>query len=190
MSQVILFISLLLVHHTTQTHLEEKKCNEDVTLKCPVISGKDFFSLTWYKGNVSIIRRRKNQTQPASFSRDVSFGEDLSLFLPKVKPEDTGTYKCDIRANVGQRNKEGYVRLKVNDVLTQLTNTGKTQSIQVNIIHLYIHFREIFGFGMKKKHNYRASKTESLQQISFRVETIHRIYRDESNIEIMGYNII
>uniref|UniRef100_A0A3B5Q9V7 Si:dkey-109a10.2 n=1 Tax=Xiphophorus maculatus TaxID=8083 RepID=A0A3B5Q9V7_XIPMA len=115
MSQVTLFISLLLVHHTTQTHLEEKKCNEDVTLKCPVISDKDFFSLTWYKGDIPIIRRRKEETQPSNFSRDVSFGEDLSLFLPKVKPEDTGIYKCDIRANVGQRNKEGYVRLKVND---------------------------------------------------------------------------
>uniref|UniRef100_A0A087XPH8 Si:dkey-109a10.2 n=1 Tax=Poecilia formosa TaxID=48698 RepID=A0A087XPH8_POEFO len=115
MSQVILFISLLLVHHTTQTHSEEKRCNEDATLKCPVFSTEDFFSLTWYKGDTPIIRRRKGQTQPSNFSRDVDFGEDLSLFLPKVKPEDSGTYKCDIRANVGQRNKEGFVHLKVND---------------------------------------------------------------------------
>ncbi|XP_043985384.1 uncharacterized protein LOC122838640 isoform X2 [Gambusia affinis] len=106
---------LLLVHHTTQRHSEEKKCNEDATLKCPVFSGNDFFSLTWYKGDIPIIRRRKDQTQPSNFSRDVSFGEDLSLFLPKVKPEDSGSYKCDIRANVGQRNQEGYVDLKVDD---------------------------------------------------------------------------
>lgn len=69
------------------------------------------------QGDIPIIRRRKEETQPSNFSRDVSFGEDLSLFLPKVKPEDTGTYKCDIRANVGQRNKEGYVHLKVNGKL-------------------------------------------------------------------------
>uniref|UniRef100_A0A3P9MVV5 Si:dkey-109a10.2 n=1 Tax=Poecilia reticulata TaxID=8081 RepID=A0A3P9MVV5_POERE len=126
MSQVILFIGLLLVHHTTQTHSEEKRCNADATLKCPVFSSKDFFSLTWYKGDIPIIRRRKDQTQPSNFSRDVDFGENFSLFLPKVKPEDSGTYKCDIRAIVGQRNKEGYVRLRVNVCSSALPLTTPT----------------------------------------------------------------
>lgn len=76
-----------------------------------------FYFVYFEQGDIPIIRRRKDQTQPSNFSRDVSFGEDLSLFLPKVKPEDSGSYKCDIRANVGQRNQEDYVDLKVDGKL-------------------------------------------------------------------------
>ncbi|XP_054902274.1 uncharacterized protein LOC129370354 isoform X2 [Poeciliopsis prolifica] len=123
---------LLLVHHTTQRHSEEKNCDEDALLKCPVFSGNNFFSLTWYKGDIPIIRRRKDQTQPSNFSREVRFGEDLSLFFPKVKPADSGTYKCDIRANVGQKNKDGDVVLKVNECVTP-TEPSPTEPAALNL---------------------------------------------------------
>ncbi|KAK5609044.1 hypothetical protein CRENBAI_016921 [Crenichthys baileyi] len=122
---------LLLVQITTQSHPREvlKNCNDDVTLECPVLSSMDFFSLTWYKDNTPIIRRRKHVTQSSNFSRDAELRENLGLFLPKVKPTDSGTYKCDIKANVGQQNKEGRVSLTVTECVTQIEPTTMTKTV-------------------------------------------------------------
>ncbi|MED6267550.1 hypothetical protein CHARACLAT_013390 [Characodon lateralis] len=131
MSQAVLFISLLLVQITTQSRPREvlKNCNDDVTLECPVLSSMDFYSLTWYKDSTPIIRKRKLETQTSNFSRDAEFGENLGLFLPKVKPADSGTYKCDIKANVGQQNKEGHVSLNVTECVTQVESTTMTTTV-------------------------------------------------------------
>ncbi|MEQ2287413.1 hypothetical protein AMECASPLE_012243 [Ameca splendens] len=131
MSQAVLFISLLWVQITAQSRPGEvlKNCNDDVTLECPVFSSMDFYSLTWYKDSTPIIRKRKHETQTSNFSRDAEFGENLGLFLPKVEPADSGTYKCDIKANVGQQNKEGHVSLTVTECVTQIEPTTMATTV-------------------------------------------------------------
>ncbi|KAM4571910.1 uncharacterized protein V3H82_011434 [Fundulus diaphanus] len=142
MPQVILYISLLLVHHTTQSHQEVQQianCTEDVTLDCPAFSSKrkDFFAMTWYKGKEPIIRKRRDEIQPSNFSREAKFGVNLSLFLPNVKPTDSGKYICNIRANVGHQNKEGSVVLSVNECVIQVVEPtpNSTQSKPVAAIY-------------------------------------------------------
>ncbi|XP_038165139.1 uncharacterized protein LOC119799370 isoform X1 [Cyprinodon tularosa] len=135
MSQEILFIIMLLVHHTTQSQREViKDCNEDVLLEGPVSRNKalDFFSFTWYKGEAAIIRMRKDKPQAFNFSREAKFGENLSLILPLVKPEDSGTYKYKIVANVGGQNEEGTVTLRVNECVTQTNPTTATATTTPN----------------------------------------------------------
>lgn len=66
-----------------------------------------------------IIRRGKGDeaTQYYDFTRLASFGEKNSLLLPRVTPEDSGSYECAISANVRGRNLNLQVDLIVNGEL-------------------------------------------------------------------------
>uniref|UniRef100_A0A3B4T844 Si:dkey-109a10.2 n=1 Tax=Seriola dumerili TaxID=41447 RepID=A0A3B4T844_SERDU len=118
-------------------------CNQNVSLKCSGddIDNMDFLSVTWYKlkddGQVGIIRRDKgeNITHPYDSASVAQFGENYSLLLPRVKPEDSGTYECAISANIGQQNLNFEVSLTINECVTQpelttmATVSNTTQSI-------------------------------------------------------------
>lgn len=52
-----------------------------------------------------------------NFTRHAWFGEKYSLLLPRVTPEDSGSYECAINANVGGRNLNLEVNLIVNGEL-------------------------------------------------------------------------
>uniref|UniRef100_A0AAQ5Z054 Immunoglobulin domain-containing protein n=1 Tax=Amphiprion ocellaris TaxID=80972 RepID=A0AAQ5Z054_AMPOC len=109
----------------------------------------DFHSVTWYQlvngQRFGIIKKRKRDQAPQmyNFARNVSFGENYSLFLPRVKPADSGTYVCGIGANVGGQSQYPTVDLTVNECVTQADPTSQvvvlsptkamntTQSIQV-----------------------------------------------------------
>lgn len=66
-----------------------------------------------------IIRRDKGDeaTQYYNFARPASFGEKQSLLLPRVTPQDSGSYECAISANVRGRNLNLQVDLIVNGEL-------------------------------------------------------------------------
>uniref|UniRef100_A0A8C7NN88 Immunoglobulin subtype domain-containing protein n=1 Tax=Oncorhynchus mykiss TaxID=8022 RepID=A0A8C7NN88_ONCMY len=61
------------------------------------------------------IIRRSDDEKPQfyEFPRPARFGMRDSLVLPRVRPEDAGTYLCLIRANIGQTNRESNVTLSV-----------------------------------------------------------------------------
>ncbi|XP_042347869.1 uncharacterized protein LOC121947054 [Plectropomus leopardus] len=138
MSQKVLFIKLLLLHYTTQSESEiEADCHENVSVMCPgfEIDTVNFISLAWYKFNNTmkhgIIRKgRDNIIQDYGFPRSPKpqFGKKHSLLLTSVTPEDSGTYECDISANVGGRNLNLHVNLKVNDCATQTELTTTTSA--------------------------------------------------------------
>ncbi|KAG7281108.1 hypothetical protein CRUP_027645 [Coryphaenoides rupestris] len=69
----------------------------------------------------SIIRRGYNSNKPQAYeySRPVDMSEDYSLILPDLRPEDSGLYRCEIRANVGYSNKESTVLLNVTACVTE-----------------------------------------------------------------------
>ncbi|XP_037832729.1 uncharacterized protein LOC119617254 [Kryptolebias marmoratus] len=127
MFQAVLFISLLLVPNTTQSSSEvESGCNKDVLLQCSSVDSDllDFLAITWYKVSKNkqegIVRKLKTDgaTQRYNFSREADFGARHSLLLPRATPADSATYKCDISANVGGKNKEMSVRLTVHECVT------------------------------------------------------------------------
>uniref|UniRef100_A0A3Q1FRE0 Uncharacterized LOC110946030 n=1 Tax=Acanthochromis polyacanthus TaxID=80966 RepID=A0A3Q1FRE0_9TELE len=134
---------LLLVYCATQSHqVIQAGCDEDVSLNCPGVDSIDFLSVTWYKVSPSqkfgIIKKRKRDQAPLmySYARNVSFGENYSLFLPRVKPQDSGTYLCEIGANVGGQSQYPTVDLTVNVADLSPTNAptnvmNRTQPIQV-----------------------------------------------------------
>ncbi|CAB1336545.1 unnamed protein product, partial [Coregonus sp. 'balchen'] len=70
-----------------------------------------------------IIRRSDNEKpQSYEFPRPARFGAMDSLILPRVRPEDAGTYQCLIRANIGQTNRVSNVTLNVStDCVIQTT---------------------------------------------------------------------
>ncbi|XP_040927574.1 uncharacterized protein LOC121202353 isoform X2 [Betta splendens] len=123
MSQTVLFIELLLVHYAVQIQTEVK-CSEDVTLTCPDVDFNklNFISVTWYKihneKRSGIIRKGKGAefAQPYNVSRQVSIGEDYSLFMATVTPGDSGRYECCVNAIVGGQNLYRQVDLHVHDV--------------------------------------------------------------------------
>lgn len=67
------------------------------------------------RGEEGIIRKEKetNFIQKYHFHREANFGERNSLLLSRVTPADSATYKCEISANVGSKNKESRVLLMV-----------------------------------------------------------------------------
>lgn len=129
---MVLFIELLLVRSAVQVVIHiQAACDEDVTLRCPGINGTaDFRSVTWYKLNnqdpVGIIRKTGSETQRYNFPRTASFREEYSLFLPRLTPEDSGTYQCAIGANVGGKNYNYETNLTVSDCVTQAFLTAVT----------------------------------------------------------------
>ncbi|XP_050927332.1 uncharacterized protein LOC127142582 [Lates calcarifer] len=136
MSQTLLFIKLLLVHHTAQSLTEtQAHCNDNVSLKCADdIDSMDFLSVTWYKitdeKKRGIIRRGKgdSQTQNYTFPREAKFGSGgtYSLVLFSVKPGDSGTYECAISADIGGRNQNHEVKLLVHECVTRAELTTAT----------------------------------------------------------------
>lgn len=132
MCQKVLLIKLLLLHYATQSQLETlANCYEDVPVMCPDVDFDrlDFISVAWYKFHnqkkLGIIRRGKdNITYDYDFARSPKprFGEKNSLLLPSVTHEDSGTYQCDISANVGGRNQN----LKVNLTVVCVTQPDRT----------------------------------------------------------------
>ncbi|XP_013991684.1 uncharacterized protein isoform X2 [Salmo salar] len=100
-------------------------CNEDISMKCDAIQDKSYRSITWYKLNnrTGIIRRSDDEKpQFYEYPRLARFGVMDSLVLPRVRPEDAGTYLCLIRANIGQTNRESIVTLNVStDCVIQTT---------------------------------------------------------------------
>ncbi|XP_023131439.1 uncharacterized protein LOC111572136 [Amphiprion ocellaris] len=149
--QAIVLVELLLVYCAAQSRqvIQTANCNEDVSLVCPGVDCIDFHSVTWYQlvngQRFGIIKKRKRDQAPQmyNFARNVSFGENYSLFLPRVKPADSGTYVCGIGANVGGQSQYPTVDLTVNECVTQADPTSQvvvlsptkamntTQSIQV-----------------------------------------------------------
>ncbi|XP_054465784.1 uncharacterized protein LOC129100230 [Anoplopoma fimbria] len=131
MSQKVLFIKLLLLHYATLSRPQiYANCNEDATVMCPVldIDSMDFMSVAWYKINqtkIGIIRKGKdNKTMRYSnFIRSIKprFGEKHSLLIPSVTPEDSGTYECEISANIGGQNQYLEVQLTVYECETDMT---------------------------------------------------------------------
>ncbi|XP_059189596.1 uncharacterized protein LOC131971931 isoform X2 [Centropristis striata] len=129
MSWKVLFIKLLLLHYATQSRPRiTADCHEDVSLRCPGVdlSQMDFLSVAWFKRDSKIkhgiVRRHKDKdgTRYYNFSRSpkLEFGENYSLRLLRVTPNDSGTYECDISANVGGRNQNLQVDLTVYECAT------------------------------------------------------------------------
>uniref|UniRef100_A0A3Q1EDG0 Uncharacterized LOC110945697 n=1 Tax=Acanthochromis polyacanthus TaxID=80966 RepID=A0A3Q1EDG0_9TELE len=134
--QAIVFVELLLVYCATQSHqVIQAGCDEDVSLNCPGVDSIDFLSVTWYKHvnsqKFGIIKKRKRDQAPLmySYARNVSFGENYSLFLPRVKPQDSGTYLCEIGANVGGQSQYPTVDLTVNECVTQADPTSQVADL-------------------------------------------------------------
>lgn len=54
-----------------------------------------------------------SETQLFNFHRDARFGENFSLVLPSVSPEDSGNYECVVSSKVGGQNLNVHVKLTV-----------------------------------------------------------------------------
>uniref|UniRef100_A0A1A8F6M7 Ig-like domain-containing protein n=1 Tax=Nothobranchius korthausae TaxID=1143690 RepID=A0A1A8F6M7_9TELE len=142
MLQVTLLISLLLVHHTTQSHEVQKGCGEDAQLWCSEIEdhgpGMDFIAVAWYKVEKEkwgILRLRKDEplenAQTFDFRREAMMGEKYSLVLPRVTPNDSGFYQCDVNAKVGGQNKERKVQLTVHECVPPTEPTQRVSALNV-----------------------------------------------------------
>lgn len=127
--QAVMFFEMLVYYAAQRHEVVQADCNEDVSLKCPGVDHMDFLSVAWYKlingTKLGIVRKRKDDPAPLpyDFPRNGTFGENYSLFLPRVKPEDSGTYECAIGANVGGQNQYPQVPLKVDECVTQADPT-------------------------------------------------------------------
>lgn len=135
MSQTVLLIKLLLVVYTTQSQTDiQANCNANVSMMCSdgKIDSTKFISVAWYKftnqKKNGIIRRGlgERSTQQYNLTRPAKFGENHSLFLPGVTPEDSGDYECTISANIGGQNLNQRVTLMVHACVTQADLTTMT----------------------------------------------------------------
>ncbi|KAM9342642.1 uncharacterized protein KZ484_015372 isoform 2-T2 [Pholidichthys leucotaenia] len=135
MIQTVQLIMLLLVHCATESHSQvQANCNELVLLECPVVeTRKDFLAVAWYKvineTKHGIIRKTKDQSpQHYNFLPKAKFVKEHSLLLPEVSLEDAGTYECAVSANVGGKNQNHEVTLKINDCVPELTTKASLLS--------------------------------------------------------------
>lgn len=151
MSQKELFVTLLLLHYTTTTSVQEihANCPEQAVLECTSddLDTWSFLSVSWYKlhsgTNQGIIRKGKGESKTTFLSPDhkARFGENYSLLLPSVTPDDSGTYECAISAKLGGRNQHFKVNLIVNacatqaDLTTQLTTANLTNTTNWDQLH-------------------------------------------------------
>uniref|UniRef100_A0A3B5B0W3 Ig-like domain-containing protein n=1 Tax=Stegastes partitus TaxID=144197 RepID=A0A3B5B0W3_9TELE len=132
LNTVVCLSQLLLLHFATQSHLLiQADCNENASLSCPGVSSQmNFLAVAWYKVNkLGIIRIRKSDGRitPYNLSRNASFGHDYSLLMPRVKPEDSGTYECALTANVGGQNLYHQIQLMVQVTALALNATHPNQ---------------------------------------------------------------
>uniref|UniRef100_A0A3B5BIH7 Ig-like domain-containing protein n=1 Tax=Stegastes partitus TaxID=144197 RepID=A0A3B5BIH7_9TELE len=151
-------VFLLLLHFATQSHLLiQADCNENASLSCPGVSSQmNFLAVAWYKlflhylqqfsnkDKLGIIRIRKSDGRitPYNLSRNASFGHDYSLLMPRVKPEDSGTYECALTANVGGQNLYHQIQLMVQGRL--LTSPYPSYLVET-ILDLKMKFEMIYG---------------------------------------------
>lgn len=94
-------------------------CNDNIFLPCTAIQGnRNYRTIIWYKlyNKTGIIRKSDGETKRyAEYHRAADFGADDSLNLSSVRPEDGGTYQCDIWANIGGKNRDSLIHLNVSD---------------------------------------------------------------------------
>ncbi|TNM86694.1 hypothetical protein fugu_006924 [Takifugu bimaculatus] len=129
---------LLLLHAAHSQEERTANCDEDVSLPCPGAAATQFSSVTWYKlhngKKEGLIMMRQGRQQPLVYnsSPPVALGEEHSLKLFNVTPEDSGSYECAVNAKIGGRNLNIRVELLVNVCATQGTTvTPTTQSEQL-----------------------------------------------------------
>ncbi|KAG5282430.1 hypothetical protein AALO_G00055920 [Alosa alosa] len=103
------------------TEMKDIECYSNVSLPCEAgYLGPKFCSLTWYKNRTGVLRWIWNDTKRGDYwrmgnvTRQAALGPEGQLILPRVTPNDTGTYKCFLRANLGEQNLESSVYLSVN----------------------------------------------------------------------------
>ncbi|XP_077407468.1 uncharacterized protein LOC144038670 isoform X2 [Vanacampus margaritifer] len=134
MSKILLFIQVVTVCYVTNSQAKiEVNCDKNVDLSCPCRDSTEFLLLTWYKKRRFIIGIGEGQVEQAMISQRSTFGENDSLHLPAVTPQDSGTYKCAINAKVGGRNKECLVDLFVHACVTNSLTTTMT-NVQLTTI--------------------------------------------------------
>ncbi|XP_034151989.1 uncharacterized protein LOC117595394 [Esox lucius] len=110
--------------HSESHLIKHAECNEDISMNCEAVKNNMHKSITWYKLNnrTGIIRKRDNNVpEKYDYPRPAWFGENDSLVLPRVRPEDSGTYECLIRAEIGKINRKSSVILHVSTVCDTLT---------------------------------------------------------------------
>ncbi|KAG7216020.1 hypothetical protein INR49_003542 [Caranx melampygus] len=166
MKHTVFFIKLLLVGYTTQSEEQiEAKCNEDVSLRCGGegrdVVDMDFVSVTWYKltpKRDGIIRKGKDDPSELSYAANSTarIGANYNLLLHRVTPEDSGTYDCDVSANVGSQNVNFHVSLLVHECAAELstektvlnttntTNTTNTSTCTTRVEELPVMWSIIF----------------------------------------------
>ncbi|XP_062396798.1 uncharacterized protein LOC134087367 isoform X2 [Sardina pilchardus] len=112
------------------TEMKDVECYSNVRLPCEAGRvGPKFRSLTWYKvppvtstsNRTGILRLRGGETTLYNYTRRVALGPEGQLILPRVTPNDTGTYECLLRANLGGHNLESSVYLSVNACIEPVT---------------------------------------------------------------------
>ncbi|XP_061908030.1 uncharacterized protein LOC133653043 isoform X2 [Entelurus aequoreus] len=111
MNQITLFVQVIAVYYAIPSHAEVRAtCDQNVDVDCPCRDSPKFLGLRWYKMSgetrYAIISTSDNENEKSNFHRPAMFGERNSLHLPRVTPQDSGTYKCIIRAGINRQNKE------------------------------------------------------------------------------------
>uniref|UniRef100_A0A665T9Q8 Ig-like domain-containing protein n=1 Tax=Echeneis naucrates TaxID=173247 RepID=A0A665T9Q8_ECHNA len=132
----IVFLLLLVLYTAQSQGSNLSVCSGNVSLNCPKedIGSMDFLSVTWYKHKAGkrygIIRISKSDGKKQLYDSEsgAEFGEKYSLLLPKVTPEDSGTYECAISANIGQQNVNLQIHLTVHECAQTETTTVSIQS--------------------------------------------------------------
>ncbi|XP_031422685.1 uncharacterized protein LOC116220340 [Clupea harengus] len=92
----------------------EARCHSNVSLPCDAHS-QNYRSLTWYKlhSRTSILKRKGGNITTYDYPRAVALGPQGELILPRVTPDDSGTFECLRKANVGGQNQESIINLSV-----------------------------------------------------------------------------
>lgn len=83
--------------------------------------------LKFHKGSKEgVITKHRGLMEPRVYSpsRRVVFGQEYSLTLLSVTPEDSGAYECAINADIGGRNQNSRVVLVVNGELLVRISTS------------------------------------------------------------------
>lgn len=110
-------------------------CNEDIVLPCFALEKcQKYTSVTWYKlhnnssdkSTMIILIKSEKVIQNENHNNSVSLDKNASLVLRKVAPADSGTYKCFIRAKVGEMNCQKDIRLNIPDCASTPTTFDST----------------------------------------------------------------